>query len=587
METHLDEVLFMETLEELRLVSTEDLNFAKQKAYVDSVTVPEVLLQLGFLSSTEMTKIIGMTKGVGFVDLADKHMDMDALQTLSEPMSRSNGLVCFKSDENSMSVACVDLKAFENMQTTIEKKHNKKVVPYMTDKKSLTHALKTYQKHQADTFGQQISSQLGRVRNPDTFKGIEDHLPERFHTEISEDVSINKIMKNILEHAFGSDASHIYITPTQDETVISYRISGTLYDAMRLPTNVMPSLTIKLRHMIDKIIIPKKDEGRVVSGYAVHKIDTQDLSLQVLLFKTPHGTKAVIRLLPEGSLFDATEALFPSTLQQDVLYKHLHQAESVLLAGPAKSGVTRTYYGLLENLSLDHKEVVSIESPLEVVMPRITQLQPDTKKDTKKLVSQIITTRPDVIGLSPFSLKEHAAVLATSKTTMQSVLEVGDMQKFIQSLDANALLVPQVVSGFSLIISHQPMWAVNDSERHMRKLSKTELESITRYISQGELLAFLDHEDMLASGITKLADVQVASRKKVKRSLRTEEKSKVYVRGITTIEEVVKASRDNMSKVTVSKNLRLAQKRSILENALMLSIQGEVSISDIITYLNN
>jgi len=60
MDTYLDTVLFRDTLAESRLLSLEDLQFAENKAHVESKTLPHVLLELGLLSQAEITKIIAI-----------------------------------------------------------------------------------------------------------------------------------------------------------------------------------------------------------------------------------------------------------------------------------------------------------------------------------------------------------------------------------------------------------------------------------------------------------------------------------------------------------------------------------------------
>jgi len=154
---------------------------------------------------------------------------------IPEPISRTAGLVCFETSDSHLGVACVDLSAIEK----IEGMHDQKVVPYLTDSASLKAALKKYQKHQSESFGEQITSQITRMRDPESFKSIEENIPHRYQTEIAEDISTEKLMKNLLMHAETSGASHIYITPTDVETEISYRIDGGLYDAMRLPLSLL------------------------------------------------------------------------------------------------------------------------------------------------------------------------------------------------------------------------------------------------------------------------------------------------------------------------------------------------------------
>ncbi len=584
MDTHLDTILFRDTLLETRFLSAEDLAFAEHKAHTEDKPLPHVLLELGLLSQAEVTKILALTQGVVFVDLTKKNISPEVMQMIPEPVSRTAGLVCFESSDTHLGVACVDLSAVQH----IEGMHNKQVVPYLTDSKSLKTILKKYQQNQSETFGEQITSQLRKIRNPDSFKSFEEHLPHSFVTEIAEDISTDTLLKSLLAHATSSHASHVYITPTEFDTSVAYRIDGGLYDAMKLPQSIMPSLVIKLRHMIDAPVM-KRETARVVSGYAVITQDGGDVSLQILLFKTPHGTKAVIRMLPVGTLFDAMEHVLGSKSQQELVYTYLRHSKLILVSGGKKTGVTRTYYGLLEHLSLKQKEVMSIEDPIEVVLPRITQLASNSKKDSKKVFVQALSARPDVIGVSPFNLRQHAAVFAATKSGTQCVLEIDTMQNFVTLLDNNKLFVPEIISSFGLIFSHATFRSVDENEKKSVTLSSAEINNITKYISQGELINFLRHEGVIEDSVTSLSKVSFTARKRVPAKKRARpEYETVFVRGVTTGADVLRlAGSTSPTKVVFQKQVRTSEKRAVLENALIRSISGEICIRDILKYLNN
>ena len=284
MDTYLDTILFRDTLAESRLLSQEDLLFAEHKAHTENKTLPHTLLELGLLSQAEITKIIALTRGVSYVDLTKKHITPETLHMIPEPISRTAGVVCFENSDEHMGVACVDLGAVKH----IEGMHDKQVIPYLTDINSLKTILNKYQKYQSESFGLELGSQLRQIRNPESFKSFEENLPHSFVTEIAEDISTDAVMKNLIAHAQTATASHIYITPTEHDTSVAYRIEGALYDAMKLPAEIMPSLVVKLRHMIDAPVM-KKQTQQVVSGFAVVNSQGEDVSLQVLLFKTPQG----------------------------------------------------------------------------------------------------------------------------------------------------------------------------------------------------------------------------------------------------------------------------------------------------------
>ena len=295
-----------------------------------------------------------------------------------------------------------------------------------------------------------------------------------------------------------------------------------------------------------------------------------------------------MRILPQGTLFDSIEHLVTSRAQQELVYANLNNARMVLIAGAKKTGVTRTYYGILEHISAKQKEVISIEDPVEVVLPRISQLAAGSKKDSKKLFMQTMLARPDVIGLAPFNLAYHAPLFASIASGTQAVFETETMQNFITTLENNKLFTTDIVSALSLIFSHATFRSVDEAEVSKRSLTSSEIATLTKYISAGECINYLRYEGAISDSVNKLQDVQITARKKVSVKKRKEKEYRTrYVRGVTTGENILRQAGSPLNKVQFQKQARISEKRSVLENALLRSIAGEVCIKDIFKYLNN
>jgi type II secretory ATPase GspE/PulE/Tfp pilus assembly ATPase PilB-like protein len=88
------------------------------------------------------------------------------------------------------------------------------------------------------------------------------------------------------------------------------------------------------------------------------------------------GEKAVIRLLPRENPFSKISELgfTPKSLQ---IYQHwLRQPQGmVIFTGPTGSGKTSTLYTSLQEVATEFVNVVTVEDPVEYVLPRITQTQ--------------------------------------------------------------------------------------------------------------------------------------------------------------------------------------------------------------------
>ena len=80
-----------------------------------------------------------------------------------------------------------------------------------------------------------------------SLKGIEKDFSEIIQENISqakkgakaEDLPIIKVVDTIIEYAYENKASDIHIEPTEEKTLIRFRIDGILHDIIDLPKKSM------------------------------------------------------------------------------------------------------------------------------------------------------------------------------------------------------------------------------------------------------------------------------------------------------------------------------------------------------------
>jgi type II secretory ATPase GspE/PulE/Tfp pilus assembly ATPase PilB-like protein len=88
------------------------------------------------------------------------------------------------------------------------------------------------------------------------------------------------------------------------------------------------------------------------------------------------GEKAVIRLLPRENPFTSIEELGFTPPALDIYQTWLAQPQGmVIFTGPTGSGKTSTLYTSLQRVATEQVNVVTVEDPVEYVLPRITQTQ--------------------------------------------------------------------------------------------------------------------------------------------------------------------------------------------------------------------
>jgi general secretion pathway protein E/type IV pilus assembly protein PilB len=88
------------------------------------------------------------------------------------------------------------------------------------------------------------------------------------------------------------------------------------------------------------------------------------------------GEKAVIRLLPRQNPFSCIEELGFTSHTLEIYQNWLQQPQGMIIfTGPTGSGKTSTLYTSLQTIATEHVNVVTVEDPVEYILPRITQTQ--------------------------------------------------------------------------------------------------------------------------------------------------------------------------------------------------------------------
>jgi type II secretory ATPase GspE/PulE/Tfp pilus assembly ATPase PilB-like protein len=100
------------------------------------------------------------------------------------------------------------------------------------------------------------------------------------------------------------------------------------------------------------------------------------MDMRVSTLPCVNGEKAVIRLLPRQNPFSNIDNLGFSKETLPIYKTWLEQPQGmVILTGPTGSGKTSTLYTSLQAVAKEHVNVVTVEDPVEYVLPNITQTQ--------------------------------------------------------------------------------------------------------------------------------------------------------------------------------------------------------------------
>ncbi len=231
-----------------------------------------------------------------------------------------------------------------------------------------------------------------------------------------------RIVSDIILAAMDKKASDIHIEPQNEGIDVRLRVDGVLRDLRQIPRRLQNSLVSRIKILSDMDIAERRapQDGRFLVKMPGHQLD-----MRVSSIPTQHGEKIVMRLLENDS---ATQTL-PELGMDPELDKTFRQILSLpqgalLVVGPTGSGKSTTLYSALNFLRKPSVNIVTVEDPVEYVLPGINQVHVNTKAGLTFAIClrSILRQDPNIIMVGEIRDRETAEICMKSAQTGHFVL---------------------------------------------------------------------------------------------------------------------------------------------------------------------
>ncbi len=213
---------------------------------------------------------------------------------------------------------------------------------------------------------------------------------------IAED-SLTKWLTDCLDQAVLLSASDIHIESSQKVVEVRFRIDGILCFIDTLPLKCLPRLINILFHMAEVTI---SDFNHFHDARFLHAYSNREIDVRVSHIPSVNGSAVVLRLLDKSkSVMDLSELGY-SPRSAQLIQDSLTKPNGIcLIVGPTGCGKTTTLYAILNYLKSIDQKIVTIEDPVEIQLPLMTQVQINEKRGISfhQSIRAFLRHDPDII----------------------------------------------------------------------------------------------------------------------------------------------------------------------------------------------
>ncbi len=215
-----------------------------------------------------------------------------------------------------------------------------------------------------------------------------------------DDAFIHEQFLRVLREAIRSRASDIRYEFTDKVFRVRFRIDGKLTTFESYPKSLGKYMLNKIRLESKVDVIRRKDE-RADGSFPI-TLGERTYNLRACFMPSIYEQLCVIRILYRQELVKDLGQLGLSERSTRLLKDASECPHGlVVLAGPMGSGKTTTLYSLIYSKSMDDSiAVVSMEEPVEFILPNITQIPIDSKREHlmyEAILPGILRIDPDIV----------------------------------------------------------------------------------------------------------------------------------------------------------------------------------------------
>lgn len=398
-------------------ITEEQLEEALQKQKTSKKRVADILIEDEIVTEQQVCKALEKQLYIPYIDLDSVQIDGELSGILPEDMAQSKMVIPIEKEGRFLTVAVADPLDYQGMKD-ISIATKLKVKPVIAEPSKITAKLREmYAAQKAiDDAKEFLSSQQTKSK-------AQLEAEEAAANDASaNDQPIIRFVNNMIEEAVFSKVSDIHIEPMEKCLRIRFRIDGKLQNYMETSPELIPSVTSRIKFIGNMNIAEKRipQDGRIN-----YKVAGKEVDFRISVLPSIFGEKIVMRITTSLGMELKKENIgfLPENLEK---FNHLIKSNRgiILVTGATGSGKSTTLYTALREVMSEDINIITVEDPVEMIVPGITQVQTNEKAGLTfaAALRSILRQDPDIIMIGEIRDGETAGIASAAAITGHLVL---------------------------------------------------------------------------------------------------------------------------------------------------------------------
>lgn len=400
-----------ESLVEDGIITPAQLAQAQAEEKKTGHRLRKVLVRMGVIDEEDLVRFLSAKLSVPRIELGNYLIDSKLIELVPESLARKFELVPVLKIGNRITCVMIDpwnVFALDEVRM----KTGLTVEPAVATEAEIRKAIDQY-------YGAKGTME-DLIRNIDEQKmGIEPQreVGVKKLQEITEEPVVIRLVNLIVMKAIAEGASDIHVEPEEESLKVRIRVDGFLHEIPPPPKHLQSAIISRIKIMSGMDIAERRipQDGR----FSV-KTEGKEIDVRASVVPTTYGENVVLRLLNKESALLTLEQLgFSKEILERYTRLIMRPYGIILVTGPTGSGKTTTLYSSLDKVNTPEKNIITIEDPVEYMLPGIRQIHVNTKVDLTFAsgLRSILRQDPNIIMVGEIRDPETAEIAIQAALT--------------------------------------------------------------------------------------------------------------------------------------------------------------------------